>query len=105
MTNAGDNRVLRGGSWNNNNDNNLRASNRNNNNPDNNNNNNGFRCANDFPVRGARDAAASRSAASAAREITPVVPGLAIAVGPKRRCGRVSGRATEGDPSAVFMTG
>jgi hypothetical protein len=38
----GDNRVVRGGSWNNNQDN-ARVSNRNNNNPNNRNNNNGFR--------------------------------------------------------------
>ena len=38
----GDERVLRGGSWNNNQDN-ARVSNRNNNNPNNRNNNNGFR--------------------------------------------------------------
>ena len=40
----GNNRVLRGGSWNNNAEN-CRVSNRNNNNPDNRNNNNGFRIA------------------------------------------------------------
>lgn len=100
MTNAGDNRVLRGGAWNNN-ATNLRASNRNNNTPGNTNTNNGFRCANVLPVRVTRNAAAPRSAASAAGEITPVVPGPAVMAGPKRKGGRVSGRATEGDPSAV----
>jgi hypothetical protein len=41
----GDNRVLRGGSWNNDNTDNFRCAYRNNNRPDNRNNNNGFRCA------------------------------------------------------------
>jgi hypothetical protein len=41
----GDNRVLRGGSWNNDNTGNFRCAYRNNNTPDNRNNNNVFRCA------------------------------------------------------------
>ena len=83
---TGTSRVLRGGSWNNN-ATNLRASNRNNNTPGNTNTNNGFRCANVLPVRVTRDAAAPRSAASDAGEITPVVPGPAFRRGRKGGAG------------------
>lgn len=50
----GDNRVVRGGSWNNDNTDNFRCAYRNNNRPDNRNDNNGFRCASTLRFRARR---------------------------------------------------
>ena len=70
----GDNRVVRGGSWNNDNTDNFRCAYRNNNKPDNRNNNNGFRCASTLDA-GARS---STEAGASQRESRPL-PGCAPA--------------------------
>ncbi|MCX6625650.1 MAG: SUMF1/EgtB/PvdO family nonheme iron enzyme [Acidobacteria bacterium] len=87
----GDNRVLRGGSWNNDNSNNFRCANRNNNTPDNRNNNNGFRCASTLPA-GVRT---STEAGACPRE-SRLLPGCAavgVAEYQRRTGGLVASRA------------
>jgi hypothetical protein len=77
---TGQNKVLRGGSWNNN-DNNLRVANRNNNNPANRNNNIGFRCVappGKFLKGQVRGVGRAPTRAVAESEISRPVPGWLI---------------------------